>query len=188
MEQIRKYFEKMVKLTDADWQIFSSKLLRQQFPKSTLLLKRGQTENYLSFIEKGIIRFYIPKEENDITFSFSFANEFVSAYDSFITQRPSGYHVETLAETTLWRVAFDDLQAIYAETAVGNTIGRYASEGLYLENIKREISLLTDSAKQRYLKLFTEQPHLIQNIPLKYIASYIGITPQALSRIRRRVY
>jgi len=188
MEQIRAYFEKMVRMTDADWQVFSSKLSRLEFPKKTLLLKSGQTEAHLSFIEKGIIRFYVPKAENEITFSFSFANEFVSAYDSFLTQSPCGYQVESLTETVLWRLTYNDLQTIYAETGIGNTIGRYASERLYLENIRREISLLTDSAEQRYLNLFAEQPHLIRNIPLKYIASYIGITPQALSRIRRRIY
>lgn len=188
MEQIRTYFEKMVKMTDADWQKFSSKLSRLEFPKKTVLLKSGQTESYLSFIEKGIIRFYVPKVDNEITFSFSFANEFVSAYDSFLTQTPCGYEVESLTETVLWRLTYDDLQTIYTETEIGNTIGRYASEGLYLENIKREISLLTDSAEQRYLNLFSERPHLIRYIPLKYLASYIGITPQALSRIRRRIY
>ncbi len=188
MEQIRKYFEKIVQLKETDWQVFSSKLLKQEFPKKTLLLKAGQSEDYLSFVEEGKIRFYIPKEENDFTFSFSFANTFVSAYDSFLAQLPSIYHVETLTETILWRLTYKDLQAIYAETEIGNTIGRNASEGLYLENFRREISLLTDTAEQRYLKLFTEQPQLIQKIPLKYIASYIGITPQALSRIRRRIY
>ncbi len=188
MEQIRKYFEKRVQLTEKDWKVFSSKLVKQEFQKKSLLLKIGQTENHLSFIERGIIRFYIPNERNDFTFSFSFDNEFVSAYDSFLTQLPSSYNVETLTETTLWRLSLNDLQAIYVETEIGNTIGRFAAEDLYLENLKREISLLTDTAEQRYLNLFTEQPQLIQRIPLKYIASYIGITPQALSRIRRRIY
>lgn len=59
MEQIRKYLERTFKLTDEDWMTFSSKLARQEFPKKNLLLKVGQTENHLSFIEKGIIRFYI---------------------------------------------------------------------------------------------------------------------------------
>ena len=76
---------------------------------------------------------------------------------------------------------------IYSKTAVGNVIGRKAAESLFLEKAKRELALLNDSAEQRYLNLFTEQPELILQIPLKYIASYIGITPQALSRIRRRI-
>lgn len=189
MEQIRDYFEKTVQLTDKDWAVFSSKLTKQEFPKNYTLLKKGQIESHLSFIESGIIRFYIPKEENDndLTFAFAFDNNFVSAYDSFITQSPYLYNVETLAKTTLWRLTHQDLQTIYAETEIGNTIGRQAGEDLFLRKSGRELSLLTETVEQRYLNLFTEQPGLIKQIQLKYIASYIGITPQALSRIRKRI-
>ena len=187
MDQIRKYFERAVTITDSDWQICSSKLVTEEFPKKTVLLKMSQIEDHLSFIEKGVIRFYIPKEENDLTFDFVFDNAFVSAYDSFLTRSPCAYQVETLSPTVLWRLTYNDLQDIYAQTNIGNTIGRHASEALFLEKSKREISLLNETAEQRYLKLFTEKSQLIQEIPLKYLASYIGITPQALSRIRRRI-
>jgi CRP-like cAMP-binding protein len=187
MNQIRSYFENLVPLTDIDWEIFSAKLTRCEFPKNTLLLKAGIIENHLSFIEKGIIRFYIPKEENDLTFGFAFDNNFVCAYDSFLTQSPSTCYVETISETILWRINYIDLQDIYKETEFGNTIGRLASEELFLKKSKRELSLLSESAEKRYLNLFTEQLHLIKLIPLKYLASYIGITPQALSRIRKRI-
>lgn len=148
----------------------------------------GQIDNHLSFMEKGIVRYYIPKEETELTFEFAFENSFVNAYDSFLKRTPSIYTIETLADTTLWRLTYHDLQYIYAETEIGNMIGRYAAEELYLKKSKREKSLLNETAEERYLKLFEEQPHLIQQIPLRYIASYIGITPQALSRIRKRIY
>ena len=122
-----------------------------------------------------------------MTFAFSFDNNFVSAYESFITRAPSTYQAETLTPTILWRISYTDLQDIYANTQVGNTIGRLAAEGLFLETSKRHISLLTELAEQRYLNLFTHHPQLIKHIPLKYIASYIGISPQALSRIRRGI-
>jgi CRP-like cAMP-binding protein len=188
VEQIRRYFEKSVNLTHQDWQTFSERLIKEEVPKKTLLLKVGQTEDHLSFIETGILRFYIPKEENELTFSFAFNNGFVSAYDSFLTRTPSTYNVETLTKTVLWRLTHGDLQYIYNKTNIGNTLGRYASEELFLKKSKRELSLLNETAAQRYLKLFSEQPQLIQKIPLKYIASYIGITPQALSRIRKRIF
>ncbi|MDR6736270.1 Crp/Fnr family transcriptional regulator [Sphingobacterium sp. 2149] len=187
MELIRKYFERRFELTDHDWQAFYSKLTRQNFPKKHILLKSGQIENNLSFIETGIVRFYIPKEENDLTFSFAFNNNFVSGYNSFLTRNPSTYYIETLTETTLWQLTFDDLQEIYKKTKIGNAIGRQASEELFLKKSQRELSLLNETAERRYLNLFTERPELIKEIPLKYIASYIGITPQALSRIRRRI-
>lgn len=187
MEQVRRYLDKISIQSDADWDFFSSKLARQEFSKKRMLLKIGQVENYLSFIEKGVIRFFIPREENDLTFSFAFSNNFVSAYDSFLLQQPVLYHVETLTETVLWRLSYTDLQEVYSNTSIGNLIGRRAGEDLFLKKSKRELSLLSQSAEERYLKLFTEQPHLIREIPLKYISSYIGITPQALSRIRRRI-
>jgi len=188
MEQIRKYFEKTCKLTDQDWRIFSSKLTKHEFPKRHILLKAGQVENHLSFIDTGIVRFYIPKEENDLTFAFAFGNNFVSGYDSFLTRKMSDYQIETLTKTILWRLTYNDLQEIYNETEIGNAIGRQASEDLFLKKSKRELSLLNETAEKRYRNLFTEQPLLLQHIPLKYLASYIGVTPQALSRIRKRIY
>lgn len=187
MDQIRVYFEKIAKLSDVDWDLFSSKLEKQEFPKRTMILKAGTTENYLSFIEKGIVRLCIPRDFDELTFGFSHEGTFVSAYDSFLTQSPSKYHIETITDTVLWRVTYTDLQLIYKHTTIGNTIGRGAAEALFLEKSKRELSLLNDTAEQRYRNLFTEKPHLFQQIPLKFIASYIGITPQALSRIRKRI-
>jgi CRP-like cAMP-binding protein len=187
MEHIRSYFKKYTEFTEGDWLIFSSKLKRQNFPKNALLLEKGQIENYLSFVEKGAVRYYIPGESNDITLEFTFENDFIGAYDSFLTRKPSAYNVVTITPTVLWRLTYDDAQTIYRETENGNLIGRLASEALFLEKSKRELSLLTDSAEQRYLNLFKEQPAIIKNIPLRHIASYIGITPQALSRIRKRI-
>ena len=189
MNQIRQYFEHAIKkkISDKEWTFFVSKLSRQEFPKKHVLLKVGQIENYLSFVETGIVRYYVPKFENDLTFTFVFNNSFTSGYNSFLTREPSTYQIETLTKTTLWRITYNDLQTIYNETEVGNLIGRHASEDLFLKKSKREISFLNETAEQRYQNLFVEQPNLIQQIPLKYIASYIGVTPQALSRIRKRI-
>ncbi|PJJ08303.1 CRP-like cAMP-binding protein [Flavobacterium sp. 1] len=187
MDEIKKHFEKQVSISDRDWQLFSSKLVRREFLKKDFIIKAGEKENYLSYIEKGIVRFSIPTALDELTFGFAFAENFVSAYDFFLTQKPSNYNLQTITDTILWSISFEDLQHIYAETTVGNTIGRLASESLFLKKSKRELSLLTESAGERYLNLFTEQPHLLKLIPLKYIASYIGITPQALSRIRKRI-
>lgn len=189
MEQIRQYFEQAIqqRISDKEWQFFAAKLSRKEFPKNHIVLKTGQTENYLSFIETGIIRYYIPNIENDLTFAFVFDGYFASAYDSFLTRTPSAYEGQTLKKTTLWQISYADLQTIYNQTEIGNKIGRFASEHLFLKKFKRELSLLNETAEQRYHNLFTEQPQLIQHIPLKYIASYIGVTPQALSRIRKRI-
>jgi hypothetical protein len=95
--------------------------------------------------------------------------------------------LQALTKTIVWRISYEDLQKVYAETNAGNLLGRFAAEKLFLEKSKRELSLLQYNAKERYLQLLHEQPEILQQIPLKYVASYIGITPQALSRIRRQI-
>ncbi len=190
MRRVREYIEQIAKVNDEDWRIFSSYLQRQEIPKKEIFLKIGEIENNLSFIEEGIVRLFIPTSdpEKEITFGFCFNYEFVSAYDSFLTRLPSTYQLQTLTKTIMWTISYDNLQKVYKNTKMGNFIGRFSSEKLFLIKSKREQSLLFDSAKTRYLNLFKERPRLIKQIPLKYIASYIGITPQALSRIRREIY
>jgi CRP-like cAMP-binding protein len=124
--------------------------------------------------------------EKETTFGFSFKNQFISAYDSFLTQTPSTYELQALSETTILSISYSDLQAVYKSTQIGNLIGRLTAERLFLIKSKREQNLLNLNAEERYLRLFKERPELLKAIPLKYISSYIGITAQALSRIRKR--
>ncbi len=187
MEKIHAYYKQNFNISDSDWDYFSSKLTQQNFKKKTKILNIGETEKHLSFIDKGIVRLFIPKEDYDFTFGFTFADSFHSVYDSFLNQSPSTCCAEAITDTTLWRLTFDDLQSVYAKTSIGNLIGRKAAEQLYLFKAQREFSLLNKTAEERYLELFEMRPELIRHIPLKYIASYIGVTPQALSRIRRRI-
>ncbi len=187
MEKIYTYYKDTYQISDKDWEIFSSKLVLKSFPKKSVLLQPGETETFLSFLDKGMVRFYIPKEDQDLTFGFAFPGSFFCAYDSFLTQAPSVYGIETLTETAVWQLSYTDLQIIYDETEIGNLIGRKTSEFLFLKKAERELSLLNESPEERYLKIFETRPELIEKIPLKYIASYIGITPQALSRIRKRI-
>ncbi|WP_396603334.1 Crp/Fnr family transcriptional regulator [Algibacter sp. R77976] len=189
MHQFREYIETMAHVNEKDWQIFSSHLQKREFSKKSTLLSIGEIENSISFIEQGEVRLFIPKEnpEKEITLGFCFTGEFISAYDSFLTQTPSPYQLEALSKTTLWSITYNELQEVYKTTQIGNTIGRFISEKLFLIKSKREQSLLNETPEQRYLNLFKDRPNLIKQIPLKYIASYIGVTPQALSRIRKRI-
>ncbi len=189
MKDIRAYIEETVDIGEDDWRFFASKLIKRTFNKKEIILDIKKVEPYLSFIESGIVRLLIPHEapEKELTFGFCFTNEYVSAYDSFLTQTPSTYQLQALTNTVMWSITHKDLQEVYNKTKIGNVVGRLSSERLFILKSKRELSLLTETAEERYLNLFKERPQLIQKIPLKYIASYIGVTAQALSRIRKRI-
>lgn len=189
LQQIKDYLDQIAIISNQDWNFFTSKLQRRVIPKKTIFLKLNEIENHISFVESGVIRLYIPKENPDkeITFGFSFKDQFISAYDSFLTQKPSDYELQTLTETTILSITHQELQEVYKTTQIGNLIGRLTAERLFLIKSKREQNLLNLTAEERYMKLFKERPELIKVIPLKYISSYIGVTAQALSRIRKRL-
>ena len=189
MHQIKAYLDQLATISNFDWNFFKSKLERRVISKKSIFLKVNETENHISFIESGIVRLFIPNDnpEKEITFGFSFKNQFVSAYDSFLTQSPSVYQLQALTDITILSLTYDDLQSVYKSTQIGNLIGRLTAEGLFLIKSKREQNLLNLSAEERYLSLFKERPELLKAIPLKYIGSYIGVTAQALSRIRKRL-
>ena len=189
MHQIKLYLDKIASISSLDWNFFISKLHRRIITKKSVFIKVNQIENHISFIESGIVRLFIPRDnpEKEITFGFSFKNQFVSAYDSFLTQSPSNYQLQALTETAMLSISYKDLQSVYKSTQIGNLIGRLTAEDLFLIKSKREQDLLNLNAEQRYLKLFKERPELLKSVPLKYISSYIGVTAQALSRIRKRL-
>jgi len=189
LQQIKAYLDQIATISNLDWSFFTSKLHRRVIEKKSIFLKVNEIENQISFIESGIVRLFIPKDnpEKEITFGFSFKNQFISAYDSFLTQSPSVYQLQALTETTILSLTYDDLQSVYKSTQIGNLIGRLTAEELFLIKSNREQNLLNLTAEQRYLKLFKERPELLESIPLKYISSYIGVTAQALSRIRKRL-
>ena len=189
LQQIKSYLDQIASISELDWTFFTSKLKRRIISKKSIFLKATEIENHISFIESGVVRLFIPKEnpEKEITFGFSFKNQFVSAYDSFLTQTPSAYQLQALTETKILSISYKDLQLVYKHTHIGNLVGRLIAERLFLIKSKREQNLLNLSAEERYLKLFKERPELLKVIPLKYISSYIGVTAQALSRIRKRL-
>jgi CRP-like cAMP-binding protein len=185
-EKLKKFLEQFCPIPDADWELFSVKLERRVFDRKQQVIRPGEVENYISFLDQGIVRYYVEEDGKDITFEIAFENTLASVYDSFLTRQPVMFSGEALVPTEFWSITYDDLQAFYANSEIGNRLGRLAAEQLYIRKNRRQMGLLKDTAEQRYLQLLKEHNHFIQLVPLKYLASYIGITPQALSRIRRR--
>ena len=187
IQLIKKFFEKLTPISEEEINMFVANMERKVYKRNSSLLSEGKVENYLSFIESGIVRYWIERDDREICFDFIFEGSFFSAYPSFLTKKPTTWNIQTLTPTVIWRISYSDLQLIYKKTSVGERIGRLAAEQLAIEAINREISLLTKTPEERYLKLFSEYPLFIQSIPLKHLASFIGVTPQALSRIRKRI-
>lgn len=188
MYHLKKTAYPLLNITDETWEDFASKCELVEVPKKTTILKIGQQEDYLNFLEHGAVRSFIRHLDQEKTLRFYFSGTFFNGFSSFVTRQPSDYELEALTDCTYWRISHENLEKFYAGSIEGNIVGRIAAEYVYIKSVAREISILTRSAEERYIELFELQPELIKTIQLKYIASYLGITPQALSRIRRRIF
>ena len=187
MNHIRDKVFQNFDLPDKEWEAFSRNFNEVHFSKKEIITQQDAVENYLYFLEDGIVRGFFEQEDRQITVVLKFSSSFFSCYDSFIDRKPSFYSLEALTDCVCWRIKYEDLMQCYNGSMIGNQLGRIAAERLYIEKAEREKSFLAKSAKERYLELFNTNPKLLANVPLKFIASYIGVTPQALSRIRGKI-
>ncbi len=187
MERLRKIIEEKIDISENDWKIISSKLEYQVVKKKDFLTIANTIEDKVYFILEGVFRLFIELPEKDITIDFGFPNKFLSSYSSFLMQLPSVSSIQSLTSSEVIFITRKDLYDIYKETTVGDAIGRLFAEEFFRYKSKRELSFMMETPTERYLNLLKEEPQLILKIPQKYLASYIGITPQALSRIRGKI-
>ena len=187
MENLREYLEQYFSVSNEDWEYIKPKVALIDCAKNNVLTAQGVVEDKVYFILDGILRLYYEREHRDVTLNFGFPNSFISSYSSFLTSKPSEFKLQASTKAKLISVKKEDLEKIYTETICGNALGRLFSEQQFLYHSQRETDFMTLSPTERYLNLFKNQPLLIKEIPLKYLASYIGVTPQALSRIRAKI-
>ena len=156
-------------------------------PKNTILFEADGIFNKLYFLKKGIIRSYRLIDGVDFTYYFFFENEFVVDFESFLTEENSPFFFETLADSTLIFFEKQAIYRLYNSYPNFEKIGRIMAENAYLSAANRLKQYQTDSLKSRYLKLLEKSPSLLQTIPQHYIASYLGVKPQSLSRIKAEI-
>jgi len=158
----------------------------RKLKKGELLLTENQVCNEIVFIKKGILRsYFFNHQEDEITNCFAFENEFMASFSSFITQNVAQENIQALADTELQIISRESLEKLYRLSICWQEIGRKLTEMEYVTLQKRLISFQKLSAIQRYEELYHNHQKYLQLIPLHDLASYLGITPRHLSRIRR---
>ncbi|QNF32530.1 Crp/Fnr family transcriptional regulator [Adhaeribacter swui] len=186
-EQIRQVFEQLVALSPKQWAPFEQHLEEVKFKKNAFLCQAGQVEQYLYFLHAGAVRVYHQTEQQEFTLNFHFAPEFVSAFSSFLTQLPSRVYVQGLENVEASRIHRSHLYQSYEQHHTAERLGRLFTETLYVHKTNREIDLLSLSAEEQYRNLLRKNPKLVSTISVKHLASYLGIQPESLSRIRQKV-
>jgi CRP-like cAMP-binding protein len=150
-------------------------------------LEEGKLCRYVGFIEEGLMRYHMNDNGSQKTLYFSNEGEFVCNYQSFLPRLPSNTSIQAIEDTTLQVISYPDLQRMYSEVSDGEKLGRLAIENVFLSSLDQLKSFYKDSPAERYQQFLRSYPDLAQRVPQYYIASYVGIKPQSLSRIRKRL-
>lgn len=165
----------------------SSNATLKNYSKGTVLLREGETCRNLYFIQKGSLRFFYNDEEGkDITHWFSFENDFMTEINSFFSQSPSDFYLETLEDSELFIFSFKNIETLSNNFPEFNKLEKIIYRNSILELGEKIKDLQFRDAKTRYDNLLKKQEDILMRVPLGNIASYLGITQQSLSRIRRQ--
>ncbi|WP_142683189.1 Crp/Fnr family transcriptional regulator [Chitinophaga polysaccharea] len=183
---IRQQLQALLKEPLVQWEQFEAILQPVTFPADEHLSEAGKTANAIYFIEEGIVRVYTIHDGKDISMDFAFPCSFTTSYASFITQKPAAVSLQAVTPVRGYACYYTDLQQLYNTSHQSERIGRLVAEQQYLRKYNRELSFLQYSAQERYMQLLEEHPEVVQHIPVKQIASYLGIEPGSLSRIRKK--
>ena len=158
------------------------------FKKGDMFLKEGQLANEYYCLESGLVRSYaVNSDGNEITTGFFGKDEIVIEVASLFLRVPTKENIQALTDCECWKIDFNSFQTLFQSVNGFMEWGRTWMSGVLFLTKQRSLSMITDSATERYLALQKQHPEIILNTPLKYIASYLGITDTSLSRIRKEV-
>jgi CRP/FNR family transcriptional regulator, anaerobic regulatory protein len=184
--QIKTFFDPYFEAPLPVWETFAHYLTPTNFEKNEIIKQVGKTERKMHFVLKGSIGIFLFKDNHDICIDLCYENEFVSDYMSLLTQNPSPLYTKALEETQTLTINHTHLTQLY-NTPIGGKIKNIVAESLFIHKQNQQIDLLNLSPEQRYKKLLIENPNVILRTSQLHLASYLGITPESLSRIRKRL-
>jgi CRP/FNR family transcriptional regulator, anaerobic regulatory protein len=185
--QIIQSIKSLVHLNDLEEKAFLEILETKIFKKKEFLLQEGQVCDKVTFINNGYTRLFYNVEGTENTIQFFFSDSWYTDYSSFLTGQPTIENMQALENSEVVQFKKEDLYRLYAEMPIFDRVGRVFAENAFLSLSQLNQMRTNEEPELRYLNLLERRPELIQKIPQHYIASYLGIKPETLSRIRKRI-
>jgi CRP/FNR family transcriptional regulator, anaerobic regulatory protein len=175
-------------LTDAETALCQKYFEAQLIAKNTILEEQGIVPKYLYFLASGYMRlFYYNNDGDEITTYLSVENSFIASFLSLIHQKPAKENVECVTDCEIIRILRTDLLQLIDESDNFKKFSLTIFEHAIASTEMRANDLATLNAEQRYKKIISQYPNILQHVPIQYIASFLGIKPESLSRIRKQL-
>ncbi|MCS3798648.1 Crp/Fnr family transcriptional regulator [Niastella sp. OAS944] len=186
-ESLINRIQQFVPLSDTEKELIRQLFKVKTFARGEYFLKEGQICQHVGFIQKGLVRYYINKEGEELIYGFGMEGYFACNYESFLDHSISTKNIQFIEDSTLLMITHAGLQQFYSDIKGGERFGRLIAEHIFVESVKQISSLYSDPPELRYRKFLESYPELLQRIPQYHISSYVGVKPQSLSRIRKRI-
>lgn len=185
-KKIREFYN-LPELSVKDWMFLLPIAHFRNVKKGDMFIKSGTVSEELAFILKGSFRFFYEKEDVEKTAYFVFDNQIMASFEGILEKAPSKTTIQALEDSEIFVLDYAKMRKMYNVSSKFENIGRLIGEYYILMLHNQLSSFLLDTPEERYLKLVENNPDLLNKVPLQYIASYIGVTPVSLSRIRKRI-
>jgi CRP-like cAMP-binding protein len=186
-KMLRENISRFIQLTDEECQDIAQLFHPLKLNKKEHWMQRGDVCNEIAFIAHGCIRTYYTKQQIDRTSQFFFENTWYTDYESWLSKQPVAVSVQALEPSYLLIIPFRELERLYVANPKFERLGRLMAENTIIHIRNRNLSLLNDNPEERYLRLIKERPKVVARIPQHIIASFLGIEPETLSRIRKKI-
>lgn len=184
MQELLQFLNSIHTLSEDLQNYLFTHLVELEFPKKHFLLKQGHICYNIYFVKRGLLRCFYIKDDKEVSSWFMAEGDVITSVESFFSQTVSYESIQTLEDCILYYISYKDLQYVYQTFPEFNFVGRVLTEKYYRLSEQRLYSLRMQRASEKYHYLLEYFPQLILRVPSKYLASYLGITEETLSRIR----
>lgn len=174
-------------MSDQEWTLYESCLTYKRLEAKEYFFQAGQVCRFVAFVHSGLVRMFMPADGKEITVDLISEGTFITDYGSFLSRTPSEVSIEALEPTELCLLSHEKMQWLYAHLPQGEKLGRLIAEKLYLQTVERLKSFYAETPEQRYRRLSAQLETLLGRVPQYYVASVLGVVPETLSRIKKRV-
>lgn len=186
-KEVRKFVSRFVTVKEEEWDAVIPLIKTRYLKKNDYFVREGEVAKYISFTEEGYLRVFYNHDGDEITRDISPLHSFVTALPSFVSQKPSFEIIQAITDCKLFVIYKDNLENLYNHYINWQKVGRRVMEEMFVETQNRIYSFITQSAEMRYKEMMKKFPDIFLHVPLQYIASYLGITSQSLSRLRKSI-
>lgn len=188
-QEVDQHISRCAPIIPSELEIFHSRLKHKTFKKKTLLLSQGEVCKFEAYIIKGCVKkYYIDQNGDEVILQFAVEDWWISDIGSFSEQKPSNLFIETLEDTELLIIDFESKQQLFQEIPKLERVFRIMMQRAYSVLENRFYATVAHSAEARYLEFLSKYPSIPQRVPQQQIASYLGITPESLSRIKSNLF